>query len=533
MRSPRKEYYERVLSLCRQHDRFVDIACQLVVYKRGPDGTAVPDYELPKVYGGKYDRMAKRYVGPADTVAKFSVSPSQVEFLTCETAAPRVLAIGAQGGGKTEMAILAGVLFALETPNGIGLVVAPDRDKTNIAWDKFLALVQPHGWVDDIRKADNQVILVNRQVVNFRGAKRSGKSDASPIVGLGAQWVVEDEQAYMDDVTIREVNARGRIAKNFRVRSTATNEPNHRFQLRLSKWRTKPEQCKIITVDGYANVFTSLEHWDRFKSQLTEPEFDRYVRGLDIPADGRVYPAFSSTDSIRAIPQQPQIGSLDVTREITAAKYQQPFEYIVGLDFGRTVTAAVVAKAFKGTGRDERLWYLTDEITVRDRTTDYMGRQLLERFGGDPSRFVVIADPHGQPSPNNAKEVDRSDYVIFRRMGINIFPASYSRISRKHRYSMVNALLRDANGVRRLFVARDASGAVRCDKTVESMTMLMYGPNDEPETHDKGSRGGEDLTHYTDDVGYLLFPFESFRGSMAKEPQKEEAGGLPYSLRRR
>jgi hypothetical protein len=85
-----------------------------------------------------------------------------------------------------------------------------------------------------------------------------------------------------------------------------------------------------------------------------------------------------------------------------------------------------------------------------------------------------------------------------------------------HRIAMLNACLFAADGRRRLFVDCDASGRAKAVKVIDSLEGLMLNASDKPEHYGKGTKGGEDLTHYTDALGYALFPFENFRGQATR-----------------
>lgn len=149
---------------------------------------------------------------------------------------------------------------------------------------------------------------------------------------------------------------------------------------------------------------------------------------------------------------------------------------------------------------------------------------------------ILIGDPHATGfGAAGSKDADRSDYVIAKRDGFNIVRANAgARIERKHRWSMVNALLCDATGQRRLYLAADEHNKPSATKLAESLGHLLYGPSGEPETHGKGTKGGEDLTHTPDALGYLLYGWEKFRGvpGPSRTPDERPAQGATWGLRR-
>ena len=229
--------------------------------------------------------------------------------------------------------------------------------------------------------------------------------------------------------------------------------------------------------------------------------------GRDVPEDGRIYPEFSYTDSVKPVPE---LGT-DITQTVTHEHFGPAYKFVVGIDFGQMTSAAIVLRAYKapGEGKSERLWYAVDEFTSRDKTTEWLIAEILRRYA--PTDFIAIGDPHVK----DGKEVDRSDYTMTRHAGINIVRASSKTISVKHRYNMVNALLNDASGKRRLFVARTANGRPACDKLSESFGHLKFAASGRV---DNKRKGPEDMTHWSDAIGYALFPFEKLRGADSMSP---------------
>jgi hypothetical protein len=144
-----------------------------------------------------------------------------------------------------------------------------------------------------------------------------------------------------------------------------------------------------------------------------------------------------------------------------------------------------------------------------------------------PESFVCFTG-----TDSNSTQPERSDFVLFKRRNINIMRATYGkRLAVSHRYSMVNALLHAADGKRRLLVDCDASGRAKEKKVIDSFEGLRLNASDKAEHYGKGTKGGEDLTHYTDAIGYALFPFESFRGVPPAPPSTDMEDDQTYGTR--
>lgn len=526
MRSPRKAYQERIRRLSvEEADRFVDVACQFRVYRRGPDGNAVACEWLPQIFGGKYDRLSKQYVGPParENVRELKIHSGQLATVGAIGSDVRnVVALGAQGGGKTEGLMAVATALSAMRCNGLGLVTAPIADQTKKPWEKFLARVAAFGWVEgEPSKGEGQIRLKNGTVVTFRGVARQSNDSTTPIAGLDAHWVCADEQSYYADAQMREVHARLRIARHAQVFSSATNEPIHEFQQRLLRYEADPHSL-IVRYPGTDNCFTPIEHWEAMKAEMSPDDYDRYINCKDVPIAGRVYPTFQYKENKRPLP-----ATGDVTARITQDRYGAPYDFIVGLDPGSMTTASVILKAFAAGGPDERNWFAIDEVTTRDATTEFHARDLKKWFmsrGIDISRVLVLADPHEN------KEADRSDLIQMRAAGFATKPSNGGDvIERKHRISMVNALLLDATGRRRLFLCPSANGALQPEKLSMSLGQLRYLNNGEIDFRHKNKWN---QAHWSDALGYGLFPFERMRGSGSSLGiQKPKAMPIPWRHR--
>lgn len=505
MHTPRKAIQERVRDLTRtEEDRYVDIGAQARVYRRGTDGLPYPAEWLPRVFGGRFDKLVGRYVGPPENVAEVKIHEGQIELVKAIGSNHRhVLGIGPQGGGKTEGNVSVAVLLTAWRCHSLGGMVAPVDSGKLILWDKFLNRVKSLGWVDgEPSLKRGEIRIKNGTVLQFRSTKRQSQASKSPIAGLDWHWSVPDEEAYMDDDEIREIHARGRINKHYQVFSSATNEPIHTFQMRLLKYRQDPGTL-VLRYAGPDNCFTPIEHWESMKSILSPEEYDRYVNCKDVPRDGRVFPAFDYAENTAPLPPRNE----DITARLVYQQWQlKGIDWIVGWDPGVLVSASVIMKAFSD-GPDERKWFIVDEILTRDATTEYHARDIqkwLSLRGIRQDQVLVIGDPHEN------KDVDQSDYHQMRGAGFVTKRSNGGhQIERKHRIGMTNALLRDANGHRRLFLAASPTGAAQARRTAECFGQLMY-----TRLGDIDKRHGtyQDLSHPGDGTGYGLFPFEKFRG---------------------
>ena len=527
MRSPRRQYIERIERGAEESARYVDMRAVVRVVSRvqwSGGAFSVAESRLwPVGFGGVWDRWSGDYLEPGrvpDEITtaphEFLIHPGQARlFDTMDDPDAQVtLSVAAPGSGKTEGGVVFAACLALWKAGKPAGMVAPTRPRRAVLWKKFRKAV-PNSWIQDVRTGTGEIELVNGSVLQFVSTKRQSEKTGSPIAGLDWAWALGDEFQDIDDDSADEINARGRIAADFRVTYTATNEARGYLQRRIQEFEGH-EKRRVLRVAANENVFVPPEHWERIRQQTDPETFRRRYLAEDVPITGRVYPAFSARESLRPVPLPSQVGRpSNVTGELTASniRIREHYDYIVGVDFGVRTSASVVMQCHRAAnaGRGDYQWWVLDEVVTENQTNDWHAAKLLEWFaarGMDQTSFVAI-----KGNDNNSLDKDKSNNVLFARRGINIIAAAPGRrLYVHHRYSMVNACLHSADGKRRLFLDCDEHRRVRAKRTFDSFQQLMLNASDKAETYGKGTKGGEDLTHYTDAVGYALFPFEKFRG---------------------
>jgi hypothetical protein len=164
------------------------------------------------------------------------------------------------------------------------------------------------------------------------------------------------------------------------------------------------------------------------------------------------------------------------------------------------------------------------ELFTFHKTSEQHATQLLalvqRRFGvniaGRPERAHVRAQPVGQAEDKPDLDV----YRIFGRVGFDIKAAQYRKdgkatghIDVNSRLEMVNTLLLDAAGFRRLFVEADANGRPVAPRLVEAFESMERDDHGRPKA---GPKDETDLSDCPDALGYWLWPFEKESASMMR-----------------
>ncbi len=512
MRTPRRSLIERALSLAESASRVVDIAAQLRVYRRGPDGRAEPAELLPRIYGGRYVRQLRGYTGETPAkIVEFPVHPGQLDALTYEGPEMRILALGAPGGGKTSMVVTRAIMVALDMPGVIiGMAGPTVGHNRRVLLPKTRKLLKPTGWIAEETDTEGElsITLVNGTKLLFLGSKEASRALGAAGQGLDLAFVVEDEHQAMPTSTCLEMNARGRQDDaTFHIFSAATNRLHPEFQYRLANWYKSNPEGRLLRYKPQDNVFVADRWWERHRKFMSKDDYEREFGEADAKL-GRIYDRFDD-QHIRPLPL---VGE-DITRRLTEdiwgrdEKTGDGYSYVIGQDWGSRFIASVVLKAYKDPLTGRRLWWAVDEILTDGEGSDRHAQKLFQKYG---RRGIVVGDPRTKTSLADAAH--GSDYTVFHNAGLPVAKSSSGRKpqSLRHRFGMMNSLLLDGNGQRHLFVATDPHGYPVCKKLVESFRLYRYDEHTgEP---DQKNKGVYDVSHATDACSYGLHPFEKIRG---------------------
>jgi hypothetical protein len=498
----KRQLIDELKALLCAEDRFVDMAARLRVYDKNPDGSdnAVPGELRGKLYGGRYDSLLEQYVECDDLEqTEISCHRGQLDLLEHEKdGIMRVMALGGPGAGKTTAIVRRALINCLERPNTTGGMVGATGDRKLILWEEFLGIVEPLGWVKEIRAKDGAILLKNGCKVEVLSAYRPSRQAGSPIQGRSWNWCCVDEGQSIPDYAHKDIDERGRrVGTKYKVYESCTNMAIPAFQLR--KERYKEDRSKdVIRFNPFDNPWVEDEYWERFKKEYGEREFKARILAEDVPPERLVYSGFSHQYSLG-----PRPNWTDVTARLISQKFGvHGKRYVVGQDFGIVMNASIFLKAFRDPKSKEVRWWVVREISHTGDTLSLANRICGEY---DPSELCVIADPH-----INSKDADKSDYHIFRRSGLYIRPATQSPpIKVKHRVSMLNALFEDANGDRALYVECNRQRKSYAPKLVNALMTMEIGEDGALEADRKDIN---DRSHWPSALAYGLFPFERIRG---------------------
>jgi hypothetical protein len=413
--------------------RYVDMGLRIYVVRRHAKGAIVipglaPVVSLRSVdFGGVYDRLLRKYVGPSERPRIWYANERAIDLIVHGSELPPgLLAYGGMGCGKTT-GILAPWLvvrmleFAKYAPIEIG-GTAP----TDPRLEEYITAVKRCMRADWYTYNDKKHLFRCRNGVKMRllGTAPRSASQGSKIQSWNWGAVGIDElQDSIDEY--KNILARGRRAPGGVYKRAATVTAKESPGWREFRDRIKASgQWAVSHFEGQTNPFVWPAYWDGLKSEYSERDYKRIVLAQDVGPERAVYSAFTRDDNVRPVPQ---VGAKDVTySRVNAAA-------LVGHDPGTLQDVSLVLKCFRvreGRGYAEH-WYVIDEVTSPQSTTEehvlQVRKQLQEVHdlqwpGEDEPKVLVRCDPQG----DSDQRTDRSVYTTWRQAGFHIKSAAYS-----------------------------------------------------------------------------------------------------------
>jgi hypothetical protein len=493
--------------------------------------------------GGRWDCKLRRFTGtPRRRVVWYVSERQESVILDRNESQTRTLLYSAEGGGKTVTgamwAIVQVIYLATAGVFVAGGATAPTHERLQTLV-KAIAERIPTDTPRDRREGSwgtyysdqRELRLVTGHVIQFRSTKRASAATGSPVQGFTWAFSLDDElQDSVENQADPDIEARLRGAQVSRRLGTATAKDSPTWRsFRDSKLSTA--DWKIERIQFHENPFVWPEHWDRLKRNVSVREWQRRGLAMDVGPERMVYTAWDREQNLRPVPQ---IGAEDVTADILRP-WGAGLTVLIGHDPGKLVDVSNLLKAYRLRGQARHVWYVIDEVTTEQTTTEQHAAELLkclrEKWGcyrrdsqgrileGTP-RALIRADPYSD-SGSDEQRPDRTVYTTLRKAGLTVLPAAMAasvdsvkvaRIPKEAGIAMVNTLFCNANGERRLFVACDDKRQPAAPRLVDAIEMSERDGDGRAETQKKDRY---DLSHWTADLRYALWALEKPRMSEA------------------
>ena len=356
--------------------------------------------------------------------------------------------------GKSFLAIWE-IARAARQPNQRVLYIAPSyRQAKSIIFDPLIEQLTKRNTVKRVIQSELSITLINGSKIELRSADA-----ADSMRGLSGSFAVLDEVAFMDKTVWTDV-VRPLLSdqEGGALFITTPQGQNWVYDLylqgeTLDDWSS----YQYTTLDGGQ---VSAEEVEAAKRDLDDNTF-RTEYLADFTSTSRlIYYAFDKKENIRAFDGEIK-------------------QIWVGADFNIDPVSAVIA-----TPRGNTL-HVFDEIVMYNSNTHELAEEIRNRYGV----VTIYPDPAGAARKTSSR--GKSDHDILREFGHMVkSPRSHSKV--KDRNAVVNSMLKNAAGERKLFVDP------KCKKLIESLAKHQYKSDTMVPDKDSG------YDHLTDSLAYMV-----------------------------
>ena len=384
----------------------------------------------------------------------------------CDSDARFRVAVTGRRFGKTHVAMRELARFASQ-PDKLVWYVAPSyRMAKNIVWDQLKSKLKELRWVEATNEAELMLRLKSGSKIYLKGADAPDS-----LRGVGLDFLIMDEFQDIEPKTFTEV-----------LRPTLSDKQGHALFLGtprgIGSWSHEMYTMAKTTEGWESFTYTTLDG-----GNVNQTEIDDAKRDMDQRTFDQEYLASFTTYS--------GVVYYNFDREKTIQPVTNPDirEIYVGQDFNVGALASAIATIENGTIK------FIDEILMNGSSTEDVCDELKRRYPN--SRIVMFPDPAGRQRRTSAG--GKTDISILQNAGFQI-QVRNSHTAIRDRVNSVNAKLKNAQGIRTLFVDP------KCKNIVNSLEKMVYKPGTNIVEKD-GS-----LDHMADAVGYLvdfLYPLKT------------------------
>jgi hypothetical protein len=386
------------------------------------------------------------------------LSKPQKEILNCDKRF-RVLITGRRFG-KTFLCVQEIAKFARYPKKKVWYVAPTYRMAKDIVWNDLVDRMVKHKWVSKINHSDLKIILKNGSEISLRGA-----DNENSLRGVGLDFLVMDEFADIKSHAYTEVlrptlSDKGRMGAALFC-GTPRGYGNWSYNLfTREKDDDQWASFQFTTLEGGQ---VSKQEIEQAKSDLDERTFKQEYEASFVNYAGQIYYNFDRKDNV-----------IDKYTPQTA-------EIHIGMDFNIDPMSAVVSEIIG----NKIIVY--DEIVIYSSNTDELVQEINARY--KDKHIYVYPDPAAKQRKTSAGGV--TDLAILKNAGFNLRVRNTHPLIRD-RINAVNTKLKNANGVRTLFIAN------HCKNVLKSIERQIY--KEGTTIPDKDNN----YDHMNDALGYLV-----------------------------
>ena len=386
------------------------------------------------------------------------LSKPQKQILQCDKRF-RVLITGRRFG-KTFLCVQEIAKFARYPKKKVWYVAPTYRMAKDIVWNDLVDRMTKHKWVSKINHSDLKVILRNGSEISLRGA-----DNENSLRGVGLDFLVMDEFADIKEHAYTEV-LRPTLSDKGRMGAAlfcGTPRGYGNWSYNLFTREKDDDQWASFQYTTLEGGQVSKQEIEQAKSDLDERTFKQEYEASFVNYAGQIYYNFDRKDNV-----------IDKYTPQTA-------EIHIGMDFNIDPMSAVVTEIIG----NKIIIY--DEIVIYSSNTDELVQEIKARY--KDKHIYVYPDPAAKQRKTSAGGV--TDLAILKNAGFNLRVRNTHPLIRD-RINAVNTKLKNANGVRTLFIANS------CKNVLKSIERQIY--KEGTTVPDKDNN----YDHMNDALGYLV-----------------------------
>ena len=403
------------------------------------------------------------------------LSKAQKEVFTSE-ARFRVLITGRRFG-KTFLALNELAKFSRYPKKKVWYIAPTFRMCKDIMLDPLVEKMTKHKWISKVNYSDLSITLKNKSLIQLRSS-----DNFNSLRGVGLDFICIDEFSDVDERAWFEV-----------LRPTLSDKSREGSALFLG------------TPRGFGNwsynLFTrqdSDKNWKSFQyttldgGQVSQNEIDQAKNDLDDRTFRQEYMASFEKYSGQIY--------YNFDREQNVIEQYAPTtnSIHIGIDFNIDPVSAVISEV-----KQDNL-YVYDEIVIYSSNTD----ELVEEINNRYSRKHIFVYPDPASKQRKTSAGGRTDLSILKNAGYNVRVRNAHPLIRD-RINAVNTKLKNAKGVRTLFIANN------CKNVIKSIERQIY--KEGTSLPDKENN----YDHMNDALGYLVeFLYPIKRDFKPSKPQR-------------
>jgi len=386
------------------------------------------------------------------------LSKAQKEVFTSE-ARFRVLITGRRFG-KTFLALNELAKFSRYPKKKVWYIAPTFRMCKDIMLSPLVEKMTKHKWISKVNYSDLTITLKNKSLIQLRSS-----DNFNSLRGVGLDFICIDEFSDVDERAWFEV-LRPTLSDKSREGSAlflGTPRGFGNWSYNLYKRQDNDKNWKsfqFTTLDGGQ---VSQSEIDQAKNDLDDRTFRQEYMASFEKYSGQIYYNFDREQNI-------------------IEKYTPTTNSIhIGIDFNIDPVSAVISEVQK----DDL--YVYDEIVIYSSNTDELVEEINNRYSG--KNIFVYPDPASKQRKTSAG--GRTDLSILKNAGYNVRVRNAHPLIRD-RINAVNTKLKNAKGVRTLFIANN------CKNVIKSIERQIY--KEGTSLPDKENN----YDHMNDALGYLV-----------------------------